>query len=125
MKHLTHPSKTITQNGYSVTVSEANVLQGVRRSFYRMDSEALITGEDDDALKYIKRMLYPDTIAAVREQSGFDHWPLTLDEFLTLPEAFVIEIEDAVYSLNPHWKPKPKEESPEKAQEKKDSTKTS
>lgn len=49
-------------------------------------------------------VLWPSLVAPVVEHEGFDHWPISADEFLALPETFVTEWERAVYALNPQWR---------------------
>ena len=49
-------------------------------------------------------MIWPALVAATVEHEGFEHWPVSSDELMDLPEAFVTEWEQAVYSLNPHWR---------------------
>lgn len=51
-----------------------------------------------------KCVLWPSLVAPVVEHAGFEHWPPTPDEFLALPEAFVLEWERTVYTLNPQWR---------------------
>lgn len=98
-------SKTISRNGFSVTVTEANVLMGTRRGLAQLQAFERLEGEDDLALKIIKGTTYPNLIGAVEDSSGFSEWPVSLSEFMELPESFVVEWEQAVYSLNPHWQP--------------------
>jgi len=69
---------------------------------------------------WVESYLYPSLICAVGEAIGFEHWPITLDEFMELPEPFAYEWEQAVFELNSHWKPKfPETKAEKKALEKK------
>lgn len=89
-------------NPISVTIAEATVLIGMRRT--RLRVAAGETTETDIDLRILHLMTYPDLIAAVVEQSGLE-WPLSFDDFCQLPDKFVSQWEQAVYSLNPHWLP--------------------
>jgi hypothetical protein len=55
----------------------------------------------------LRTNLYPNLIASVSEATGFDHWPITFEEFMSLPEELGIKWEEAAAELNPHWVPKP------------------
>jgi hypothetical protein len=50
-----------------------------------------------------RRFIYPDVMAATIANTGFDHWPLSFDEFMDLPERLFGEWTQAVSALNPHW----------------------
>lgn len=84
-----------------VTVSEATVQIGIRRQQLALDARQNPPANIDHQL--LRLLVYPDLIAAVVDNHGFDHWPITFDEYLELPEQFAYEWEQAVYRLNPHW----------------------
>jgi len=87
----------------AVTVSEATVLLGMKRT--RMRVAAGETTETDIDLRILRLMTYPDLMAATIGQSGFDEWPISFEAFCLLPDMFASNWEQAVYSLNPHWLP--------------------
>lgn len=95
-------SLNIAHGNYNLTVSEANVLSGMRRSVLKAKVEN--NPADDDAVRILRFLTYPDLISAVTENSGFEHWPPTFEQFLELPEALAEKWERAVYELNPHWR---------------------
>jgi len=66
------------------------------------------------SLRVLHLMMYPALVAAVTTQEGFDHWPITFDEFRTLPDELIIRWEEAVGKVNPHWRPKVVETKAEK-----------
>jgi hypothetical protein len=108
-------------DGYdvSLTVSEATVLVGMRRTRLKLAGDkaererAKDYGYDADR-HLLRATIYPDLIAATVEARGLA-WPLEFEEFLGLPEQLWVAWEQAVYRLNPHWLP-----SPEQSREKKD-----
>ena len=69
-----------------------------------MIEAGLIEDADRDRL-FLRRFTYPDLIASVVSWRGFDHWPLTFDDYLALPERLGYEWEMACYEANPHWLP--------------------
>lgn len=121
-------SKSVTvgpyQNGkarYELRVSEADGEIGMYKSLLQdtatreenLKSDALPEEQRID-LRLIGRrihhtMIYPALIAASEPVNGFDEWPIPFDECIKLPEPFLIEWEDKVFTANPHWKPKPPE----------------
>lgn len=108
--------------GYSVTVSEATALMGMRHSILREEMALQVGKEDDPALIYLRRIYYPALVSAVKEQSGFAHWPIPFEDFLELPDQLAGQWERAVWELNPHWQPG---YDPNSNEEKKDSTNAS
>jgi hypothetical protein len=105
--------------GASVTVRPANYRLGILRTV--LNAQAIAAREKDADMQNTQVLagliggekIYPSLIAATVEQEGFDHWPLTSDEVLDLPEGFVVAWEQAVYALNPQWLDAPPTE-PEK-----------
>jgi len=84
-----------------VTVGEATVETGIRRQ--QLAREARGDAPDDFERQLLRLLVYPDLIAAVVDQHGFEQWPISFDEYLNLPEQFAADWEQAVYRLNPHW----------------------
>ena len=100
---------------FDLTVSEATVAIGVERQRLRT-----VAGLDDTRpleIQLLSIATYPDLMAAVVEQAGFDTWPVSFDEFMELPEQLVYQWEQAVYDLNPHWYPSKKAGDEEKAKQ--------
>lgn len=117
MKSLTRQSKTVEYGAYSVSVAEATALQGMRHTILKDDMISRVSEDDDPALIYLKRIFYPALISAVVEHSGFEFWPISFEEFLKLPDSFVVEWERATYDLNPHWQPGYQPAKPEEKKE--------
>ena len=90
---------------YKITVAEATTLMGMRRTMLRLDGAEKSKDIDDDALRILQSITYPDLIATVTENKGFTEWPISFEAFLDLPERLTGKWEDAVYRLNPHWLP--------------------
>lgn len=90
-----------------LTVSEADVLAGMKRT--RLKYEGLsLEGEDSDR-RLLRLYTFPDLIAATVAAEGIP-WPLDFEDYLNLPDALGALWEKAVYALNPHWLPASKEE---------------
>lgn len=111
--------KVISLNGYSVTITEATALQGMRHSLLRENTA--IANTDDEATRIFKRFFYPAMVASVTDHSGFEVWPPSFDQVADLPDKFAVEWMDAAWELNPHWKPQG-EPTPQELEEKKEST---
>jgi hypothetical protein len=119
-------TKTVKFEEYELTIGIANAESGMYRTLLieqaQAEEAANIAADFASDLKSLSRrllhtILYPSMIAAVKEQKGFAEWPIPFDEFRELPEPFMIEWEQAVFSLNGHWQPKLPEE-PAKVQKK-------
>lgn len=96
-------SEVVEAGDYKLTISEANVLIGMKRARLKVEGDR---ARDTDPDRLILRLLvYPDLVAPVIEHEGFAEWPISFEDFLALPEQVVIPWEDAVYRLNPHWRP--------------------
>ncbi|MGQ9491726.1 MAG: hypothetical protein ACUVS6_13720 [Anaerolineae bacterium] len=97
-------TETVTYHDIQITVSEATVLQGTRRGVLR--GEALrLNVEDEPPERWLLRVItYPDLVAATVEVRGIP-WPLEFADFCGLPERLVNDWSEAVYRLNPHWRP--------------------
>jgi hypothetical protein len=84
------------------------VYQGQETFNDRMQAEPDKTRDltlDERAELSLRVTTYPDLVAAVTYQEGFENWPLTFNEFTALPDALVLAWEDLVYKVNPHWNP--------------------
>jgi hypothetical protein len=115
-------TKTVKFEEYELTIGIANAESGMYRTLLIEQAQAEESTSLDADLKGLSRrllhtVLYPSMVAAVLEQKGFAEWPIPFSEFRKLPEPFVIEWEQAVFSLNGHWQPKLPEE-PAKVQKK-------
>lgn len=129
---ITLPSRTIHYAGegllVQLTIQKANYQQGLRRTLLIQqilkDPSIIAVSEEVDQVRSIMGMLfYPSMIASVVQHDGFEHWPITLDEFMDLPEELMIQWEEATYELNPSWRPpNSDEEDQEVEKEKKLST---
>jgi hypothetical protein len=62
---------------------------------------------EESALRFLHVFLYPNLIAGVQSQTGFSPWPISFEEFVSLPEQLEIPWENAVFDLNPQWKALP------------------
>ena len=60
--------------------------------------------DEDEALKALRVMVYPDCISGTSHAEGIE-FPTPFEQFVELPEDFVNQWADAVYAINPHWKP--------------------
>lgn len=114
--------KTVKYENYELTIGIANAESGMYRTLLIEQAQSEEAELKDTDLKALSRrllhtILYPSMIAAVLEQKGFAEWPVPFGEFRQLPEPFVMEWEQAVFSLNGHWQPKLPEE-PAKVQKK-------
>ena len=114
--------KTVKYENYELTIGIANAESGMYRTLLIEQAQSQEAELKDADLKALSRrllhtILYPSMIAAVLEQKGFAEWPVPFGEFRQLPEPFVMEWEQAVFSLNGHWQPKLPEE-PAKVQKK-------
>ena len=89
-------------DGIRLTVSEATVLIGMRRTRIRVEMEK--ADEPDLDRKLLGLYTYPDLVAATVQVEGLP-WPLDFEAFLELPDALVAHWESVVYELNPHWLP--------------------
>jgi len=105
--------------GVSVTVGMATYKMGLTRTILmdqarqaqRAAQEAGAKPDLTNAVELAEAvglaMIYPSLIAGVVEQNGFESWPPTAEEVMGLPEPFVAAWEQAVFSLNPHWRARP------------------
>jgi hypothetical protein len=97
--------KTISLNGYSITVAELDCLQGIRQELLREEMADLVNEDDDMGIRLQKRFFYPDMIATVVERAGFEKWPISFEEFCLLPHRLTKPWREAVYELNPDLYP--------------------
>jgi hypothetical protein len=96
----------------TLTITEATSRVGMHRALLIEQARAEETKKDvpasliDAASQLLHTVLYPSMIAATVEATGFAKWPITFEEYADLPEQLVMQWEDAVFSLNAHWRPK-------------------
>ena len=55
------------------------------------------------SIDFLRTVYYPMFVSAVKDQEGFDHWPISFDEYRRLPEALGDVWEKAVMRLHPEW----------------------
>ena len=72
--------------------------------------------DQDPDEAFLRVSSYPDCMAATLKAEGIT-WPIAFEDFIKLPEQFVIKWEAAVYELNPHWLPVDPEKQSEKKKE--------
>lgn len=113
-------TKAVKGNGYSIILSEATYLQALRRE--RLKSEASAFKDTEIELRIARILTYPDIVAATRETEGFENWPPSFEELCNWPALFVEKLEEAVYELNPHWRPGWTEEQREDKKKKEEKT---
>jgi hypothetical protein len=85
-------------------IAHANGYVSARRSLLQGTAiTANKTSTEEEAVKFARLVMYPDLVAPVVKQEGFDNWPPTLDQFLSLDELLLMQWTLAVYQANPHW----------------------
>lgn len=119
------PSKTIEYSDddleIRLVVQKASYQMGLVRTLLLQESfdgqkDARKVEEEDVftmAGNIMRVMFYPNLIASVAEHEGFENWPISVDVFLALPEELMVQWEQAVFELNPKWRPAPKIEEVE------------
>lgn len=95
---------TLDNSQVEITVTRATAKIGVMR--YLLVGQAIEANkkDEDEANRILHLTLFPDLTAATVATQGLK-MPLTFEEFIELPEEFVNQWSDAVYELNPHWRP--------------------
>jgi len=94
---------TLDDSKVSITVARATAKIGVQR--YLLASKGAEENKDEDeALKILRLMFYPDLICATIEVEGMK-FPISFEELIELPEDLVNKWAEAVYSVNPQWRP--------------------
>lgn len=93
-------TKTITHGDQIITLSEATNRIGLERLRLLREAQASIDAAPPEE-SALRTLLCPLTACVVSHT--FEHWPLTFDQFLDLPEALTDLWVDAVRELNPHW----------------------
>ncbi len=101
-----------------IEIVKASVLDGMRR--VRLHFEAEESTEENLDRRILRRITYPDLIAASQNGSltieGVEQtWPPDFETFLKMPEELGIQWEQKVYELNPHWLPSQADASEKKA----------
>lgn len=96
---------TLDEQQITITVCRATAKAGIQR--YLLASKGNAENEKeptDEATKILRLILYPDLVSATVAIEGLP-WPMEFDQFEGLPEDLVNQWGDAVYKLNPHWRP--------------------
>jgi len=93
-------TKTITHGDHVLTVSEATNRIGLERLRLLREAQPAINAATPDEAALLT-LLCPLTACVVSHT--FEHWPLTFDQFLDLPETLTDAWVSAVQDLNPHW----------------------
>lgn len=103
-----------------ITLSEATVLIGMKRTRLRLEAEP--DKEADPDKRILRLFTYPDLLAATTEITlipadgeGKYICPPDFDTFILLPEELATAWEQATYALNPHWLPGSEKEAKKKA----------
>lgn len=125
-----------TENGQtiSLTVVRATGKIGMARSIMTFKAYEANKNEPDEALRVLRSSMYPSLIAPVIASSGqitvydpaaeggervvdIGKWPISFEDFASLPDGLLVEWEAQVYRLNPHWNPagEPAEDAEKKA----------
>lgn len=107
-----------SEDGLDVTlkIARANGESGTYRTLLMEQAKEQEAGNEPgtDLRKlgnYLTHLfVYPALIAAVVDAQGFGSWPLSFEDYLQLPEGFLMAWENKVWELNPHWRPRPPEE---------------
>lgn len=102
----------------TLTVSDATGIMRMRRDRRRLLGEQTIEPDEDRSI--MRRFSYPDAYGAVTAATGFAFpWPPDFETFIALPDELLVELENAIYRVNPHWLPggraseDPKEPAPD------------
>jgi hypothetical protein len=115
--------RTIEEDGVSVTIAKANYEMALLRTHLLREAEKELRETTfDDEHAWARWITYPNCIACAVKAEGMP-WPLSFDDFCKNSETFNIAWEQAVYEVNPHWKPDlgaAAKAVSEEAQEKKD-----
>ncbi len=93
----------------NLTIVRATAKIGIERYQLLSKRRDELKDETNDALRVLGLIIYPDLISATIEADGFSQWPIPFLDFVELPEDFVNLWADAVYALNPSWRPIPPE----------------
>ena len=88
----------------ALVISRASRRMGMARSILIYEAIQANRDEKDQVLAVTRRTDYPDCIACTVEATGIP-WPITVEQFLELPDDLVEFWGQAVYEMNPHWSP--------------------
>lgn len=95
--------ETIEVRGLRITVQEANGLMAARREI--LAAKAYQSPVDDEAEQWMRAWVCPILNAVTVAVEGVQ-WPLSIDEFMALPDEILAVWLAAAFRLNPHWLPK-------------------
>lgn len=87
----------------TITVVRASAKIGIERYLLANKGVEENKTEENEALKILRVMLYPDLIVATKEVTGIP-FPMTFEEFTDLPEELTTLWAEAVYKCNPQWR---------------------
>ena len=97
--------KTIEEDGISVTIERSNYEMGLIRTHLLREAEKdLRENVYDNEHAWARWITYPNCIACTVKVEGMP-WPLSFTDFCKNSETFNVKWEQAVYEVNPHWKP--------------------
>ncbi len=97
--------------GKKIVLSEATTAMSIKRELLR--STPVTDGAVEERIA--GNMFYPDIMACVVAQDGWQEWPPTVEQFVNdWPARLTDALRDTVYELNPHWWPNYTEEEVKK-----------
>lgn len=102
-----------------ITVKRASVRVGLQRQSAMAKASELIDKEETDmseAEKMLYFFLYPTIVCSTDTVVGMA-WPMSIDEFMELPDVLVSRWSTLAQEVNPHWWGDP---DPEPVKEKKE-----
>jgi hypothetical protein len=90
-------TKVVEYGPYRITVRESTALEEARR-------ERLAAGcfNEKDADRAVAQLMYADLCGATVAAEGLE-WPVTFEDYLTLPGELIGLWKAAVMEVNPYW----------------------
>jgi hypothetical protein len=126
-------TKTIEAGGVSVTLSESTIEMEIRRGYLADDGiraaearqgaieaaaksgqDIAVDDLDDPIIRMMRTFTWPTFTACVVSAVGVE-LPITFEAFRAMPGPLLSEWADALYELNPSWKPAEADKEPPKA----------
>lgn len=103
-------------------VAVATILMGIRRGFLKSEARTYCQNKDNGILDdegILRIYTLPDLISGtiefggtitLHDDQGNDtvepiQWPLSFETLSVMPEQAIVEWQDKLYALNPHWLP--------------------
>lgn len=115
--------KTVTNGVISITLSEATIEHEIRRGYLADDGIKLIESRralveqseksgvatfasdlDDPVLRMMRTFTWPTFTACIVAATNVE-LPITFETFRSMPGGILSDWADAVYELNPAWRP--------------------